>query len=654
MPSHLRTSVAIGVVAIVAAGCIASFLIAIQIFPHGDNYLRQKSSSEVELELHRRLSLPDPRTVELRRVVNDYAVANEDVNIIDEIGAPAGVAPDHEELVFDLPPPQRHRPENRPSSSSVNSNTNNSDARRRQQPPVVVGTDHEETTVGSPEMTIPPTGPTVAPYALSNALATVRAFRYTLFFFVYDSRSDEFVIVHNAPGCDHGCHRIYRLASVTAFALRNMFPHRIQRSDRGENDFVVMMSCGDAPRIYARCLNPETRHCGSKAFAPILQFGSVFVDADILPSMIAMPLPVRPHLPCFDEWQTHNFGEGGVCRDLRPKVDFEDLAVRTGLVFGRELGMLRDGEAYWDDLVPQIVWRGTDFIFLTTMFPHMRSPEYRWDIAPREQQLDTTGGSPLDEVDRKRWTIETLWGMGDEKLLPRWRGVLLTSEAELDAQLRAKETGKPTLPWVNIKFASMNQGGQKIPASESPEYQILQNMGISVIGEHINLTEQARYKYHIDLGGGGGTTWTGTIQKLALPGLLFHHVTPTRDWFHDLLVPWTHYVPVNMDLTDLREKFEWAESHPAEAKKIAEAGTEFARWMGSQGGFAQLYERHLVDPLRRVLEAYEPMKSNHPPQYQQLNDKSTLEFITDANEGFTIVGRCSGLHMNSCSKLVVT
>lgn len=33
-------------------------------------------------------------------------------------------------------------------------------------------------------------------------------------------------------------------------------------------------------------------------------------------------------------------------------------------------------------------------------------------------------------------------------------------------------------------------------------------------GDRMSRPELAKYKYHIDLGGGGGTTWTGTIEKL--------------------------------------------------------------------------------------------------------------------------------------------
>ncbi|KAL9188265.1 hypothetical protein ACHAXT_006643 [Thalassiosira profunda] len=476
-------------------------------------------------------------------------------------------------------------------------------------------------------------------YTIDNALATPQAFRYTLFFFVYDSASDSFVIIHNIKGCDHGCQRIYRAASLVALAFRSNFPERFRGTK--SDDLVVMMSTGDAPRIKIGCLRASNNYCHSVDFAPILNFGSVFVTEQLLPTMVAMPLPVRPHAPCFDEWQVSGSQRGEVCQDLRPKTDFGDNSLKGGLVFGNELGLL-EKENYWDELIPQVIWRGTDFVFLHTMFQEMRAPEYKVDIAPKEA-TKPQNGSPEDE---KRWAINTLWEMGN-KLLPRWRGVLLTSEAEIDAQQHEKTTGEPALPWANIKFANLNTGGVKVAAADHPEYQTLQKLGIACIGERVEMTEQARYRYHLDIGGGGGTTWTGTIEKLALPGVLFHHVTPTKDYFHQLLEPWVHYIPVKTDLSDLREKYEWAEEHPDEARKIAEAGTEFARWMGSPAGFGKMHDDFLVAPLRNVIEGYRPM----PEQYA---GRSVMDVLNEvgAKEGYSIVGRCSGKHSNSCESVV--
>ena len=352
---------------------------------------------------------------------------------------------------------------------------------------------------------------TIKPYNINNILLALKSFRYQGFFFIYDSASNEFVIMHATPTCDLGCVRIYRIASIIAFALRKNFPERFPSEEFGGNsisdggtggDLVFAISTGDVPRIHQYCLSIETNYCSSADFGPILQFGSIFVNTDYMPSMIAMPQPVRPHMPCFDEWQLY----GRVCAGLQPAQvkpaddpsgqdggeEFTGLAsFASGLVFGQELGLISKPN-YWNELIPQIIWRGTDFVFLHTMFPKMRRPDYERDISPKESTR--LGG------ENKRWAIDALWEMG-EMLQPRWRGVLLTSEAELEAE-EFREAGDATLPWVNIKFASCNFNRKKVDASENPDFVKLQSVGIQAIGERVNMQEQAKYRYHIDLGGG--------------------------------------------------------------------------------------------------------------------------------------------------------
>jgi hypothetical protein len=122
----------------------------------------------------------------------------------------------------------------------------------------------------------------------------------------------------------------------------------------------------------------------------------------------------------------------------------------------------------------------------------------------------------------------------------------------------------------------------------------------------------AKHKYLIDIGGGGGTTWTGTSSKLPMPGLLFHHITPTKDYFHDRIKPYVHYVPISPDLSDLKEKFDWAESHSNYAKQIADQATEFMRYLGTPEGFGHFFQEDFVEPLRKIIEAYQPISSTHP------------------------------------------
>ena len=257
-----------------------------------------------------------------------------------------------------------------------------------------------------------------------------------------------------------------------------------------------------------------------------------------------------------------------------------------------------------------MVWRGTDFGYLPTLSRTRHGPRF---VKPDDGKFirgDTSDKS--GETERRMDAINALNEQIDT-LLPRWKGVALTALSELEAE----EPTVDDLPWANIKFSAyLGQGVNgsckgKCPTIGSDTYSQWESVGIAT-GEGMPLTELAKFKYHIDLGGGGGTTWSGTIEKLAMPGLLFHHNTPTKDYIHDHVKPWRHYIPVKSNLADLKQKFDWAEAHPQEAKRIADAGTEFMKKLGTVEGFGEIFESDFVEPIRRVIEAYQPIASEHP------------------------------------------
>ena len=111
---------------------------------------------------------------------------------------------------------------------------------------------------------------------------------------------------------------------------------------------------------------------------------------------------------------------------------------------------------------------------------------------------------------------------------------------------------------------------------------------------------------HLDLGGGGGTTWDGTIRKLMLPGVLFHHETPSKDWFYDELKPWVHYIPIDMTLENLHKKYLWAEANREEAQKIARQGQEFVKNMRTKEWMDETYDKYFVRQLGEIVNSYQP------------------------------------------------
>lgn len=450
----------------------------------------------------------------------------------------------------------------------------------------------------------------VAPYNIENVMLALQHFDTNFFVWLYVAQRDEFVALYDESlPWNAGAARIRTDGHVLSYALRKQFPERFKGKKGKSSDLAFLATVGDSIHFSsAQCLDPEYRHrCKLDKFAPIFVFGSAFNDQEMLPSQIPMPMPPKPHMPCFSRWQESQ----KVCQDLQPRNGDSG----PGLVFEEHVGV------GWDDLIPTVIWRGTDFAFLHQMFKDLRKPAYGIDVKPKIAEY---GKDPAA-------VIRALYDSWDE-LLPRWKGVLLTAEAELEASQR--DDG--SVPWADIKFASYIEDRKRMPCSEGPFYRAWNKLGIPAYGKSVYLDETAHYKYHIDLGGGGGTTWTGTINKLSMPGVLFHHVTPTKDWFHDHIEPWVHYIPVSVDLSDLKERYEWAEANPEEARKISDNATEFARWIGTPKGFEQLYNKYFVDNLRAVIDAYQP------------GDDVPMKAFAENHSNMKVVMRCDGKSRHSC------
>jgi hypothetical protein len=212
----------------------------------------------------------------------------------------------------------------------------------------------------------------------------------------------------------------------------------------------------------------------------------------------------------------------------------------------------QDSQLEWNKLIPQVIWRGRMYQFLETL-----------DVAFFNQNNLTKVPGP--------------------SFLPRQLAVNMSLYAA---------TMNETL---NYNLTTLNQ---------SRIWLDIQDGNI----QYVSHTTMSKYRYQIDFGGAGGTTWTGTLEKLSMPGLLFHHETPAKDWYYDKLIPWKHYVPIRTDLSDLKEKFHWAVDHDREAQRIAAAGTQLAKELLSSSTMAMYYETFFGNNslLAQLVEWYIP------------------------------------------------
>ncbi|KAL7491036.1 hypothetical protein ACHAWT_001260, partial [Skeletonema menzelii] len=379
----------------------------------------------------------------------------------------------------------------------------------------------------------------ISPYTLDDVISALPTFENVVGVVIYDPSSDKFILHYpNNMTWIGGCHKLVNSFKTLAHSLRSMFPERFTPDAAGNSpaELALAISSGDYPQVKLgkmgqvnwrtirrnrNCYLAKKKACVPSDIAPVLQFGSAFRSPASYPTMIAMPMPQNNHLACFETYAAS--AHQVICPMHLPR----DHGNPRGLVFEETVGL------GWDDLIPSVVWRGTDFSYLRRFYSRLRQPDFGKDIGVK---LNNKFSNEVDVNVAATRAIREVYG----QLIPRWKSVVWTAEAEREAEEKQKElpedSDEVVVPWANMKFASAMRAGLKTTPSEIPYYQEFEEHGIPASGEVMSLETLARYKYHIDTGGGGGTTWSGTLEKLGLPGLLMHHETPMKDYLHDKMV----------------------------------------------------------------------------------------------------------------------
>ena len=106
-----------------------------------------------------------------------------------------------------------------------------------------------------------------------------------------------------------------------------------------------------------------------------------------------------------------------------------------------------------------------------------------------------------------------------------------------------------------------------------------------------------KYKYLLDIGGNG---YSGRLKYLLYskrPILLIDR--NYVEYFHDDLKPYEHYIPVEMDLSDLLDQVEWMKQNPDKCKEIAQNAYNFA--------IENFTKEKLID---RIYEVYKNLSEN--------------------------------------------
>lgn len=342
------------------------------------------------------------------------------------------------------------------------------------------------------------------------------------------------------------------IVPMLVHALRTHFP---QRFAHGMPPFQLLFTESDSLRT--DCVNDQVS-CSTQDWPPILVFGSLMKDAaQTFPSAKLMPVP--PFVECLYKYR------------IRGDTDCE-WADKS-----------QESNVPMKDLKPTVIWRGSDFAFL------FQYEKFRFkDIAD-------VIGDDVQNLTKQDVAVRIFQNWNE--IGPRWRAIALTLQAEIEQ----KNMNEPV--WLDSKFA----GGMPGLSQETLDH--FTKIGVHVKTAGMSPDQMSKYRYQIDFGGGGGTTWSGTLSKLSMPGVLFHHETPTMDWFHKEMVPWKHYLPINWDLTDLRAKYDWAEANLDKISDISREATKLSNYLLSTAYMQKTYQDLFVDYLAKVVRAY---RVQHP------------------------------------------
>jgi hypothetical protein len=402
--------------------------------------------------------------------------------------------------------------------------------------------------------------------------------------------------------------RTLGVADDIASLLREYHPLRFSK---GQPPFQILVHSDDSPRI--SCL--KHGECPPEMFAaPVLNVGTEIRDKNVMPNFV--DLPMTPLLECM---AYRHYGE-------------PDCPLFQNLTEASEAECVNAGSNYcpmhfrpdleWDDLEDRLIWRGSNLRMASDIPGGMSRAQSIGELLTAIRELEEEGGR--ERVTALRLLQQVMESRrAGRRITPRLKATLMSAaarevqarEAERAAE-QAAGVGDPETPSTAETWETPTQAAEtpstsdaaSLSAAESRLAELaaslrwfdfdalftpkisdtrdcrelvdsLSKHGIDIFTpERYDAVELSRFRYHIDLGGAGGTTWSGMFAKLAMPGLLFHHETVTTDFFvGNELKPWWHYVPVEQDLSDLPEKLEWARKHPVEAKQIARRGSEFMK-----------------------------------------------------------------------------
>lgn len=121
--------------------------------------------------------------------------------------------------------------------------------------------------------------------------------------------------------------------------------------------------------------------------------------------------------------------------------------------------------------------------------------------------------------------------------------------------------------FIDAKFHIFLQGAESNPAM----------LAIPALkGPSIRSRDSLDYKYLIDIDG-NTCGWSRLYWTLLSNCVVLKQMTDSIEWYYGKLKPYTHFVPVNADLSDLLQKIDWAKQNDRLLQDMSKNATYFVK-----------------------------------------------------------------------------
>lgn len=194
-------------------------------------------------------------------------------------------------------------------------------------------------------------------------------------------------------------------------------------------------------------------------------------------------------------------------------------------------------------------------------------------LIPDYSFLQTKGYTDLRQWADLNWQE---WTSRDPTVL--WRGAT-TGSGDLSNPEMIPDQLLPRIQLCLLakKILGTDMKITDIVQSKSPDLDRDRLAQAGIMGTRLPVEAWARHKFAVDIDGNSNSF--GTMLCRLILGCCVLKVGSSenwRQWFYDSLVPWVHFIPIELDLSDLKQTIAWCREHDLECRQIAANGRTFA------------------------------------------------------------------------------